>query len=156
MSDLQLKNQLLLDLKNTMKNKDIVAKNTIQSLRAAILQYEIDNKQKLTDDKIIDIISKEKKKRLDALEQFNKSDRQDLIQQTQKELNVISKYLPQPATQEEIEQTVINTIRELNATQKDFGKVMKEVTAKLKNRTDGKTISGIVKQKLNQEEQKCQ
>ena len=153
MSDLQLKNQLLLDLKNTMKNKDIVAKNTIQSLRAAILQYEIDNKQELTDDKIIDIISKEKKKRLDALEQFNKSDRQDLIQQTQKELNVISKYLPQPATQEEIEQTVINTIKELNATQKDFGKVMKEVTAKLKNRTDGKTISGIVKQKLNQEEQ---
>lgn len=153
MSDLQLKNQLLLDLKNTMKNKDIVAKNTIQSLRAAILQYEIDNKQKLTDDKIIDIISKEKKKRLDALEQFNKSDRQDLIQQTQKELNVISKYLPQPVTQEEIEQTVINTIKELNATQKDFGKVMKEVTAKLKNRTDGKTISGIVKQKLNQEEQ---
>lgn len=149
MSDLQLKNQLLLDLKNTMKNKDIVAKNTIQSLRAAILQYEIDNKQELTDDKIIDIISKEKKKRLDALEQFNKSDRQDLIQQTQKELNVISKYLPQPATQEEIEQTVINTIKELNATQKDFGKVMKEVTAKLKNRTDGKTISGIVKQKLN-------
>ena len=153
MSNLQLKNQLLLDLKNTMKNKDIVAKNTIQSLRAAILQYEIDNKQELTNDKIIDIISKEKKKRLDALEQFNKSDRQDLIQQTQKELNVISKYLPQPATQEEIEQTVINTIRELNATQKDFGKVMKEVTAKLKNRTDGKTISGIVKQKLNQEEQ---
>lgn len=149
MSDLQLKNQLLLHLKNTMKNKDIVAKNTIQSLRAAILQYEIDNKQELTDDKIIDIISKEKKKRLDALEQFNKSDRQDLIQQTQKELNVISKYLPQPATQEEIEQTVINTIKELNATQKDFGKVMKEVTAKLKNRTDGKTISGIVKQKLN-------
>lgn len=153
MSDLQLKNQLLLDLKNTMKNKDIVAKNTIQSLRAAILQYEIDNKQELTNDKIIDIISKEKKKRLDALEQFNKSDRQDLIQQTQKELNVISKYLPQPVTQEEIEQTVINTIKELNATQKDFGKVMKEVTAKLKNRTDGKTISGIVKQKLNQEEQ---
>lgn len=149
MSNLQLKNQLLLDLKNTMKNKDIVAKNTIQSLRAAILQYEIDNKQELTDDKIIDIISKEKKKRLDALEQFNKSDRQDLIQQTQKELNVISKYLPQPATQEEIEQTVTNTIKELNATQKDFGKVMKEVTAKLKNRTDGKTISGIVKQKLN-------
>ena len=149
MSDLQLKNQLLLDLKNTMKNKDIVAKNTIQSLRAAILQYEIDNKQELTDDKIIDIISKEKKKRLDALEQFNKSGRQDLIQQTQKELNVISKYLPQPATQEEIEQTVTNTIKELNATQKDFGKVMKEVTAKLKNRTDGKTISGIVKQKLN-------
>lgn len=149
MSDLQLKNQLLLDLKNTMKNKDIVAKNTIQSLRAAILQYEIDNKQELTDDKIIDIISKEKKKRLDALEQFNKSDRQDLIQQTQKELNVISKYLPQPATQEEIEQIVINTIKELDATQKDFGKVMKEVTAKLKNRTDGKTISGIVKQKLN-------
>lgn len=150
---LQLKDILTIDLKNAMKSKDTVSKNTIQSLRAAILQYEIDNKQELTDDKIIDIISKEKKKRLDALEQFNKSDRQDLIQQTQKELNVISKYLPQPATQEEIEQTVINTIKELNATQKDFGKVMKEVTAKLKNRTDGKTISGIVKQKLNQEEQ---
>ena len=145
-----IKNRLLLDLKNAMKSKDVVFKNTIQSLRASILQYEIDKKVDLNnnEDIVIDIINKEKKKRLDTLEQIRNTDRKDLIKQTEKELLIISKYLPEQLTIEQVEQEVEKVITELNATQKDFGKVMKELTTKLKNKTDGKTISNIVKDKL--------
>lgn len=145
-----IKNRLLLDLKNAMKSKDVVFKNTIQSLRASILQYEIDKKVDLNnnEDIVIDIINKEKKKRLDTLEQIRNTDRKDLIEQTEKELIIISKYLPEQLTIEQVEQEVEKVITELNATQKDFGKVMKELTTKLKNKTDGKTISNIVKNKL--------
>lgn len=145
-----IKNKLLLDLKNAMKSKDVVFKNTIQSLRASILQYEIDKKVDLNnnEDIVIDIINKEKKKRLDTLEQIRNTDRKDLIEQTEKELLIISKYLPEQLTIEQVEQEVEKVITELNATQKDFGKVMKELTTRLKNKTDGKTISNIVKDKL--------
>lgn len=145
-----IKNRLLLDLKNAMKSKDAVFKNTIQSLRASILQYEIDKKVDLNnnEDIVIDIINKEKKKRLDTLEQIRNTDRKDLIEQTEKELLIISKYLPEQLTIEQVEQEVEKVITELNATQKDFGKVMKELTTRLKNKTDGKTISNIVKDKL--------
>lgn len=146
-----IKNRLLLDLKNAMKSKDVVFKNTIQSLRASILQYEIDKKVDLNnnnEDIVIDIINKEKKKRLDTLEQIRNTDRKDLIEQTEKELLIISKYLPEQLTIEQVEQEVEKVITELNATQKDFGKVMKELTTRLKNKTDGKTISNIVKDKL--------
>lgn len=145
-----IKNRLLLDLKNAMKSKDVVFKNTIQSLRASILQYEIDKKVDLSnnEDIVIDIINKEKKKRLDTLEQIRNTDRKDLIEQTEKELIIISKYLPEQLTIEQVEQEVEKVIVELNATQKDFGKIMKELTIKLKNKTDGKTISNIVKDKL--------
>ena len=145
-----IKNRLLLDLKNAMKSKDVVFKNTIQSLRASILQYEIDKKEDLdnNEDIVIDIINKEKKKRLDTLEQIRNTNRKDLIEQTEKELMIISKYLPEQLTIQQVEQEVERVITELNATQKDFGKVMKELTTKLKNKTDGKTISNIVKDKL--------
>ena len=145
-----IKNRLLLDLKNAMKSKDVVFKNTIQSLRASILQYEIDKKVDLNnnEDIVIDIINKEKKKRLDTLEQIRNTDRKDLIEQAEKELLIISKYLPEQLTIEQVEQEVEKVITELNATQKDFGKVMKELTTRLKNKTDGKTISNIVKDKL--------
>ena len=145
-----IKNRLLLDLKNAMKSKDVVFKNPIQSLRASILQYEIDKKVDLNnnEDIVIDIINKEKKKRLDTLEQIRNTDRKDLIEQTEKELLIISKYLPEQLTIEQVEQEVEKVITELNATQKDFGKVMKELTTRLKNKTDGKTISNIVKDKL--------
>ena len=148
--EINIKNRLLLDLKNAMKSKDVVFKNTIQSLRASILQYEIDKKVDLNnnEDIVIDIINKEKKKRLDTLEQIRNTDRKDLIEQTEKELLIISKYLPEQLTIEQVEQEVEKVITELNATQKDFGKVMKELTTRLKNKTDGKTISNIVKDKL--------
>lgn len=144
-----LKDKLNEDLKTAMKEKNNVKKNTIQLLRASILQEEVNSRESLTNDQVEDIIMKEKKKRIDALSQFEKADRKDLVQQTQKELSYINAYLPQPASEYEINEVIEKTIKELNATSKEIGKVIKEVRDKLKNRVDGKTISDKVKEELN-------
>ena len=144
-----LKDKLNEDLKTAMKEKNNVKKNTIQLLRASILQEEVNSRESLTNDQVEDIIMKEKKKRIDALSQFEKADRKDLVQQTQKELSYINVYLPQPASEYEINEVIEKTIKELNATSKEIGKVIKEVRDKLKNRVDGKTISDKVKEELN-------
>ena len=149
---LQLKDILTIDLKNAMKSKDTVSKNTIQSLRAAILQYEIDNNIVLDKDdtKLIDIIAIEQKKRYDALEQFKKSDREDLINQTLKEIEIISKYLPKQLTDEELIQqvnTIIKTEKALSI--KDMGKVMKVAKEQLGNTVNGKRLADCVKQQLS-------
>ena len=144
-----LKDRLNEDLKTAMKEKNNIKKNTIQLLRASILQEEVNSRESLTNEQVQDIIMKEKKKRIDALSQFEKAKRKDLVEQTQKELLYINTYLPQPASEYEINNVIEETIKELNATQKEIGKVIKEVREKLKNRVDGKTISDKVKEKLN-------
>lgn len=144
-----LKDRLNEDLKTAMKEKNTIKKNTIQLLRASILQEEVNNRESLTNAQVEDIIMKEKKKRIDALSQFEKAKRKDLVEQTQKELLYINTYLPQPASEYEINNVIEETIKELNATQKEMGMVIKQVREKLKNRADGKTISDKVKEKLN-------
>lgn len=144
-----LKDRLNEDLKTAMKEKNNIKKNTIQLLRASILQEEVNSRESLTNEQVQDIIMKEKKKRIDALSQFEKAKRKDLVEQTQKELLYINTYLPQPASEYEINNVIEETIKELNATQKEMGMVIKQVREKLKNRADGKTISDKVKEKLN-------
>ena len=144
-----LKDRLNEDLKTAMKEKNNIKKNTIQLLRASILQEEVNSRESLTNAQVQDIIMKEKKKRIDALSQFEKAKRKDLVEQTQKELLYINTYLPQPASEYEINNVIEETIKELNATQKEMGMVIKQVREKLKNRADGKTISDKVKEKLN-------
>lgn len=144
-----LKDRLNEDLKTAMKEKNNIKKNTIQLLRASILQEEVNSRESLTNEQVQDIIMKEKKKRIDALSQFEKAKRKDLVEQTQKELLYINTYLPQPASEYEINNVIEETIKELNATQKEMGVVIKQVREKLKNRVDGKTISDKVKEELN-------
>ena len=153
-NELELKDRLLYDLKLAMKNKDIVTKNTVQSLRAAILQYEIDNNIVLdkSDKKILDIIATEQKKRYDALEQFKKSNRDDLINQTIKEIDIISRYLPKQLTDEELVQQVVEIIQTQGATSiKDMGRVMKITKEQLGNTVNGKRLADCVKKQLNGE-----
>ena len=98
---------------------------------------------------VIDIIAKEQKKRKDALVEFEKSGRQDLVNQTNEELAVIKEYLPEELSMEELEKIIEETIKEVNAIDmKDMGKVMQAVKAKTSGRADGKTINEIVKKEL--------
>lgn len=137
------------DLKVAMRNKDVVKKNTITLIRAAILQIEKDQKIELDDKGIIEIISKELKKRKDAMVDFEKSGRQDLIDGLKQEIEVVKEYLPEQLTYQEIEQIVKDTIFEVEAKDmKDMGKVMQAVKAKTAGVADGKTINEIVKQQL--------
>ena len=144
-----LKEKLLNDLKDSMKEKDEVKKNTVQMVRAAILQIEKDKGIEVTDDQIIEIIAKESKKRKDAAVDFEKSGREDLINQNTRELEILSKYLPKQLSKEEIEDIVKKVIDKVSATtMKDMGIVMKEAKTKIGAAADGRTINEVVKELL--------
>ncbi len=145
-----LKEKLMEDLKSAMKEKNEIKKNTVTMIKAAVLQIEKDKQIQLDDTQILDIISKEAKKRKDALVEFEKSGRQDLVDQTNEELRVIKEYLPEELSLEELEAIIEDTIKEVGAVDmKDMGKVMQAVKAKTTGRADGKTINEIVKRKLS-------
>lgn len=143
---MSLKERLLEDMKSAMKDKDTIRKNTIQSARAAILQVEKDNKVTLDDDGILDVIAKEVKRRRDVLPDYEKSGRQDLIDDLKAEIEVLLKYLPEQLTEEELEEIVRQAVKDTGATSvKDMGKIMQAVMPKVKGRADGKMVNVIVK-----------
>ena len=141
-----LKEKLLEDLKNCMKEKNVLRKNVIQMIRAAILQVEKDKQIELEDNQILEIIAKESKKRKDSLGDFEKSGREDLINQVKEEIAIIAEYLPKELSREEIEVIVKQVIEETGATSmKDMGTVMKGAKEKCGAAADGRTINEIVK-----------
>lgn len=143
-----MKEKLINDLKQAMKDNNTIKKNIIQLIRAAILQEEKDKQCSLTNNQIEDLIMQQKKKLLDALGQYEKANRQDLIDKTKKEIGYLSNYLPQPASEYEIEQEVKVIITEMNATMKEMGQVMRKAKEKFGNRANGKLLSDIVKNQL--------
>lgn len=144
-----LKEKLLEDLKNAMKDKNINRKNVVQMVRAAILQVEKDKAIEVTDEQIIEIIAKEAKKRKESIVDYEKGDRQDLVAQLEEEIAVLEEYLPKQLTKEEVENIVKQVIETTGATSiKDMGTVMKEAKAKIGAAADGKTISDVVKSLL--------
>ena len=144
-----LKEKLLEDLKVSMRDKNVVRKNTVQMVRAAILQIEKDTGSVVDDAKIIDIIAKEMKKKKDAMVDFEKAARQDLIDQTNEEMKVLEEYLPKQLSREEIKEIVSKVISDIGATSmKDMGIVMKESKSAIGAGADGKTINEVVKELL--------
>ena len=133
-----------------MREKDVIMKNTIQMIRAAILQTEKDKQIELDDNGILEIISKQVKQKNDALEQFEKADRQDLVEQTKLEINILKEYLPKQLSREEVEQIVVDLSRTLGIfDMKGMGTLIKSAKAKIGAGSDGKTISEVVKKVLN-------
>ncbi len=141
-----LKEKLLEDLKESMKEKQVLRKNVVQMIRAAILQVEKDKQIELNDNQVLEIIAKESKKRKDSLADYEKSGREDLINQVKEEIKIISEYLPKQLTKEEITEIVKQVIEETGATSmKDMGKVMKASKEKMGASADGKTINEVVR-----------
>lgn len=135
------------DLKEAMKNKDIIKKNTVQMVRAAILQIEKDKGIQVEDDKILEIIAKEVKTKRDALADFAKAEREDLINQTNAEIKVLQEYLPKQLSKEEIKNELEKIIKEIGATSmKDMGAIMKSAKEKMGASADGKTINEVAKE----------
>lgn len=144
-----LKEKLLEDLKNSMKEKNEIRKNAVQMVRAAILQVEKDKGITLDDDKITEIIAKEVKKRKDSLQDYKKGGREDIVSQIEQEIAILSEYLPEQLSKEEIQKIVKEIIQEVGATSiKDMGKVMKASKEKIGASADGKTINEVVKELL--------
>ena len=120
---MSLKEQLLQDMKEAMKEKDTIRKNTVQLVRSGILQIEKDKQIELDDEGILDVIAKELKKRRDSIPDFEKSGRTDLLEGLNKEIEVLLGYLPKQLTEDEIKSIVEEAVAESGAsTMKDMGK----------------------------------
>ena len=142
-----LKEKLMEDLKEAMRSKNEIKKNTVQMVRAAILQIEKDKGIQVEDDRILEIIAKEVKSKRDALKDFEKAERQDLIDQTNQEIEVLQQCLPKQLSKEEIKVELEKIIAEIGATtMKDMGAIMKEAKAKMGASADGKTINEVAKE----------
>jgi len=145
-----LKEKLMDDLKAAMRDKNEVRKNAIQMVRAAILQIEKDKGITVEDEKIIEIIAKEVKGKKDALVDFEKGGRDDLISQTNEEIQILQEYLPKQLSKEEIKVELEKVISDIGATSiKDMGVVMKEAKTRIGAAADGRTINEVVKELLN-------
>lgn len=144
-----LNERLMEDLKVSMRNKETLRKSVITMIRASIKQREVDERIELTEDQILDLIAKQQKQRKDALEEFMKAQRDDLVQQTNQEIEILASYLPQQLSDEELEAVVRDAIAATNAqSMKDMGKIMGKVTEVAKGKADGKRINEMVKKIL--------
>ncbi len=145
-----LKEQLLEDMKIAMKEKDTIRKDAIQMVRAAVLQFEKDNKTELEDDGVIEIIAKEVKRYRDVLPDYEKSGRDDLIAEINQKIEILMPYLPKQLTEQEIKDIVQQVINETSATSmRDMGKVMAVIMPKVKGKCDGRVVNQIIKEYLH-------
>ncbi|NLA69567.1 MAG: GatB/YqeY domain-containing protein [Clostridiales bacterium] len=146
-----LKEQLVADYKDAMKSGDHSRKETVNLVRAAIKQFEIDNRTVLDNDEdIIPIIKKQVKMRADALDDFEKAGREDLKSAYEAEIAVLKKYLPEEMSAEAVS-TAVAEIAEKSGLERDMksmGKLMKEVMAELGGKADGSVVSKAVREYL--------
>lgn len=148
---MSIKEQLMADMKAAMKAKGEgkLALNTIRMARAHIRQAEIDNGHAdFNDDQVLAVLRKEVKQRKETLSEIESSGREDLVEQTKAEIDVLEKYLPAEMTPEAVEAAVKEIVDAMDPGQKNMGSVMKAVMAKLKGQADGKLINQIVRKLL--------
>ena len=138
------------DLTASMKAQEALRTSTLRMVKAALMNRQIEKGGALDDDEVLKLLRSLVKQRRDSVEQYEKAGRQELADKEKAEIDIIEAYLPQSASQEEIENAVTTTIAETGAaSMKDMGKVMKAVQAALTGRNaDGRMISEIVKAKL--------
>ncbi|MGF7185488.1 hypothetical protein GGQ84_001577 [Desulfitispora alkaliphila] len=149
---MSLKDRLMNDMKASMKLKQEGKEKlaVIRMVRAAVKNKEIDLKRDLNEDEVTQVISKEVKQRKDAIDEYEKAGREDIVAKLRVEIDILNEYLPQQLTAEEVEAIAQGAIAETGATSaKDMGKVMKAIMPKVSGRADGKIVNKIVQQLLN-------
>ena len=141
--------QLEKDMIEAMKNHEKERLTVIRMVKAALKQEEIDHKKEINDDLLIDVVNKQIKMRKDSIQEFEKGNRTDLVEQTQKEIDILLKYLPEQLSKEDVLKVINDLFDELKPDgQKDMGMVMKEAQAKLKGKADMKEVSTLIREKL--------
>jgi len=147
---MSLKDQIISDMTTAMKAKDAARTSTLRMVKAAIMHREKEGAGELSDDDVLKLLRSQLKQRRDSVEQYQKAGRQELVDKETAEIAVIEEYLPQGASESEIEQAVADAISETGATSvKDMGAVMKASMAKLAGKNaDGKIVSETVRKKL--------
>lgn len=145
-----MKERILNDLKDAMKTQNKERLNVIRMVKGAISLEEINNKKELNDDEVISIISKQIKTRKESIKEFEKGNRQDLIVQTNKEIDILNEYMPEQLSEEEVLKIIDTIFAEIKPTgMPDMGKLMGKANQLLKGRADMSFVSQIIKERLN-------
>jgi len=138
------------ELKVALKDKDEIKVSTLRFLISKINNSKIDKGRDLTDEEVISEVEKDAKRHKESIEAFEKGGRDELASKEKKELEILSSYLPEQMTREEVEKIISDVINELGAVSLvDMGKVMSVVMGKIKGKTDGALVSEVVKEKLS-------
>lgn len=150
---MQLKQKLHEDLRKAMKTKDEVKTRTLRLIISSIKTLEVEKMAEATDDDVFQILSKETRKRVEAIEAYKKGGRGDLVNEEQRELEIIKSYMPEQLSEQELREMVENVIEETGSSSiKDLGRVMKVLMPRVKGRADGKTVNNIAQKILLRKE----
>ena len=145
-----MREQILSDLVSAMKSQDKEKLLVIRSVKSAMQLEEINLKRNLNDDEVIGVISKQIKTRKDSMLEFEKGNRQDLVEATKKEIEILQAYLPEQLTEEELNKIIDDVFNTVNPTSpKDMGRVMAAITPLVKGKADMKEVSNKIKERLN-------
>lgn len=145
-----IKEKLQDDWKKAMKARDKFKSSTLSMARAAVLQAEKSDGKKLDDEKVIEVLAREVKMRRESIPEFQKGNRQDLVDKTNDEINILLQYLPAQLSKDEVKKYIKQAAAEVGANNiKDMGKIMKNLKTKLSGRADMKAVSQLVKEYLS-------
>lgn len=146
-----MKERILNDLKDAMKNKDKEKLSVIRMVKGAIQLEEINKKKELTDDDIVGIIAKQIKTRKESIAEFEKGGRDDLIEATKAEIKILDEYMPEQMSEEEVLNVIEEAFKEVNPTSiKDMGKLMGIISPKVRGKADLGSVNKIIREKLTE------
>ena len=138
------------DVKVAMKNQDKEKLNVIRMVKSAIQLAKIEAKHDLSDEEVIDVISKQIKMRKDSIVEFEKASRTDLSENYRKEIEILKEYMPEPLSIEKVKEIIDDAFDKIKPTSpKQMGLIMKEVTPQIKGKFDMGEVSKIIKEKLS-------
>lgn len=145
-----MREKILEDLKNAMKNQDKERLSVIRMVKGAMQLEELEKKHELSDDEMVSIISKQIKTRKDSIIEFEKGKRQDLIDKTNSEIAILNEYMPKQLSTEEINKEIDKIFEELNPTSiSDIGKIMGKASSLFKGKADLGEVNKLIKERLN-------
>jgi uncharacterized protein len=145
-----LQQQLLTDMQNAMRGGDVVRRDTIRMVRAAIRNTEIELQREATDEDVLQIISRQVKQRNESIEMFRQGGREDLVAEEEAQKAVLEEYLPDQLSEQEIEEVVREIVTELGANDmRQMGAVMRAAMQRLQGRADGSVVNQIVRDILS-------
>lgn len=145
-----MRERILNDLTKAMKEQNKEVLSVIRMVKGAIQMEELNKKSELNDEEIVGIISKQIKTRKESIVEFEKGNRQDLIDKTNHEIEILNEYMPEQLSDEDVIKIIEEVFDKVKPSSiRDMGKIMGEINPKLKGRTDMGKVSTIIKEKLN-------
>jgi len=146
---MSLKEKIQSEVKEAMRNKEADKLSILRMVLAVVQNKEKEKRDELNDQEVLSVISSEVKKHKDSIEQYGKGNRQDLVDQEKKELDILMEYMPEQMPEDEVKKIISEKIKELGASgPQDTGKVMDAIMGQLKGKTDGNLVNKIVQEEL--------